>query len=65
METGNTGSHLFALKNREMYGTLESALRKWREEGLSYRKIATILSYDGTPVKRATVPLWCKKLGIE
>jgi hypothetical protein len=65
MEQGKMSSHLYTLKNNEMCGMLESSLRKWREEGLSYRKIAAILSFDGTPVKRATVPIWCKKLGIE
>lgn len=61
----NLNSNLFTLKDHEMCGTLESSLRRWRSEGMSYRKIAALLSIDGVSVKRATVPIWCKRLGIE
>ena len=58
-------SHLFSLKEAELKINLESSLRQWRKDGLSIRFIAAKLSKKGTPVKRATVDVWCEKLGIK
>ena len=58
-------SHLFALKQAELKTDLESQLRQWRADGETIRSIAAKLSKKGTPVKRATVDVWCSKLGIK
>jgi transposase len=58
-------ARLYELKNIEMNRSLRRVLRTSRQEGLSYRKIAELLSAKGTPVGRTVVETWCKSLGLK
>jgi hypothetical protein len=58
-------SSLFDLADQNLSGELESLLREWRTDGLTFADIAHQLRTEHEiTVTHETVRAWCVKLGI-
>lgn len=55
----------YPLYNRLTDGQLESLLRAWRAEGLSFAEITYRLRDQDIATSASTVHRWCHELGIE
>ncbi len=54
----------FELVDRALQGTLETRIRRMREDGWSMVRIAEVLTGEGFPVSRETVRRWLIKLRL-
>lgn len=54
----------YELVDKALQGTLETRIRRMREDGWSMQRIAEALTAEGFSISRETVRRWLKALGM-